>query len=65
MTHAQELLTKTNQFQPYTLGQKVWLKATNLKTSHLMVKLRAKRYGPFLITNVISHIAYQLDLPPQ
>src|SRR6267142_2030122 len=65
MTHAQELLTKTNQFQPYTLGQKVWLEATNLKTSHPMAKLRAKRYGPFLITNVISHIAYQLDLPPQ
>jgi len=65
MTHAQELLTKINQFQPYTLGQKVWLKATNLKMSHPMVKLQAKHYGPFSITNVISHVAYQLDLPPQ
>jgi len=65
MTHAQELLTKTNQFQPYTLGQKVWLEATNLKTSHPMAKLQAKHYGPFLITNVISHVAYQLSLPPQ
>jgi len=65
MTHAQKLLTKTNQFQPYTLGQKVWLEATNLKTSHLMVKLQAKCYGPFSIINVISHIAYQLDLPSQ
>src|SRR6266850_7695639 len=54
MTHAQELLTKTNQFQPYTLGQKVWLEATNLKMSHLMVKLREKHYGPFSITNIIS-----------
>ena len=65
MTHAQELLTKTNRFQPYTLGQKVWLEATNLKTSHLMVKLQAKCYGPFSITNVISHVAYQLNLPLQ
>jgi len=64
MTHTQELLTKTNWFQPYTLGQKVWLKATDLKTSHPMAKLQAKCYGPFSITNVISHIAYQLSLPP-
>src|SRR6266850_921850 len=65
MTHTQKLLTKTNWFQPYTLGQKVWLKATNLKMSHPMVKLQAKCYGPFSITNIISHVTYQLSLLPQ
>jgi hypothetical protein len=35
----------------------------NLKTTHLMHKLQAKRYGPFQISKVISHVAYQLKLP--
>jgi hypothetical protein len=38
---------------------------TNLKTSHPTTKLRAKRYRPFTITNVISHVTYQLELLPQ
>jgi hypothetical protein len=65
MKHAQNLLIKTNAFKPYILGQKVWLEATNLRTTHPTAKLRPKRYGPFTITRVISHVAYQLDLPPQ
>jgi hypothetical protein len=65
MKHAQDLLIKTNTFKPYILGQRVWLEATNLRTTHPTIKLRPKRYGPFTITRVISHVAYQLDLPPQ
>ena len=65
MKHAQDLLTKTNNFKPYALGQRVWLEATNLKTTHPTAKLRAKQYGPFMITRAISHVTYQLDLPPQ
>jgi hypothetical protein len=65
MKHAQDLLIKTNMFKPYALGQRVWLEATNLRTTHPTAKLQPKRYGPFTITCVISHVAYQLDLPPQ
>jgi hypothetical protein len=65
MKHAQDLLIKTNTFKPYALGQRVWLEATNLRTTHPMAKLRPKRYGPFTITCVISYVAYQLDLPLQ
>jgi hypothetical protein len=64
MKHAQDLI-KTNMFKPYALGQRVWLEATNLRTTHPTAKLWPKRYGPFTITCVISHVAYQLDLPPQ
>jgi hypothetical protein len=53
--YAQDLLIKTNTFKPYTLGQRVWLEATNLRTTHPTAKLRPKRYGPFTITRVISH----------
>jgi phosphohistidine phosphatase SixA len=65
MKHAQDLLIKTNVFKPYTLGQRVWLEATNLRTTHPTAKLQPKQYGPFTMTRVISHVAYQLDLPPQ
>jgi Chromo (CHRromatin Organisation MOdifier) domain len=41
----------------------VWLDAKNLKTTHPTHKLRAKRYGPFMVTNALSHVAYQLQLP--
>jgi hypothetical protein len=69
--HAQQLILKHNQkkrgkrtFQPYTLGEKVWLEGTNLKLSHPTAKLAPRRYGPFTITKVISPVVYRLDLPP-
>ena len=65
MTHIQQLIMKASKFQPYALGQKVWLEVTILETSHPTAKLQAKRYGPFTITNVISHVIYQLELLPQ
>ena len=57
-----EILTR---FEPYQLGDKVWLEGRNLTTTHPMAKLAPRRYGPFLITRVISRTSYQLTLPPQ
>ena len=53
------------RFTPYCVGDRVWLEAQNLTTSHPSAKLAPRRYGPFLITSVISHTSYRLKLPPQ
>ena len=53
------------RFEPYQLGDKVWLEGRNLTTTHPTAKLAPRRYGPFTITWVISHTSYQLKLPPQ
>ena len=58
------LLLKDTAFRPYKEGEQVWLDAKNLCTTHPMHKLRPKRYGPFKISKVLSHVAYQLMLPP-
>jgi Chromo (CHRromatin Organisation MOdifier) domain len=50
-------------FRPFSIGQKVWLEGTNLKTSHPTKKFAPKRYGPFTITDVISPVVYRLTLP--
>ena len=52
-------------FEPYQLGDKVWLEGCNLTTTHPTAKLAPRCYRPFLITHVISHTSYQLKLPPQ
>src|SRR5579863_3815817 len=62
--HVQELVIKQSKFKPFSEGQKVWLNSTNLKTTHLVTNLRPQRYGPFTVTKKISHVAYQVDLPP-
>jgi hypothetical protein len=62
---AQELLGCKTQHKPYQKGQKVWLKGTNLLTTHPTVKLRPKRYSPFKIIEVIGPTMYRLDLPVQ
>ena len=53
------------RFEPYQLGDKVWLEGRNLTTTHPMAKLAPRCYGPFTITRVISRTSYQLALPPQ
>ena len=53
------------RFEPYQLGDKVWLEGRNLTTTHPTAKLAPRRYGPFPITCVVSHTSYQLKLPPQ
>jgi hypothetical protein len=47
----------------YKKGQQVWLEATNLSLPHQVSKLAPQRYGPFKITEEISPVAYQLELP--
>jgi Chromo (CHRromatin Organisation MOdifier) domain len=69
--NAQQMLLKhalrkkgQRHFHPFTMGQKVWLEGTNLKTSHPTKKFAPKRYGPFSIIDVISPVVYRLTLPP-
>ena len=52
-------------FEPYQLGDKVWLEGRNLTTTHPTAKLAPRHYGPFPITRVVSQTSYQLKLPPQ
>src|SRR6266704_2643582 len=65
ITHAQSQYKDSPCFQPYSEGDKVWLDARNLKTTHPTFKLAPKRYGPFPITKRISVTTYTLKLPPQ
>jgi hypothetical protein len=51
-----------SNFQPFVIGQKVWLEAKNLKTIYNK-KIAPKREGPFRITNILSPLNYSLQLP--
>ena len=55
-------LSLPSKFTPYCVGDRVWLEAKYLNTTHPMAKLMPRRYGPFLITAAISHVSYQLKL---
>ncbi len=46
-------------------GQKVWLEAKNLALLYGLIKLVPRWHGPFLITQVMSPMAYKLVLPHQ
>ena len=66
MVHAQALMKRAKgkrAFTPYQKDQKVWLEATHLKTMHPTTKLAPRRYGPFVVTKVISPVVYQLAIP--
>lgn len=61
---AQELITRLPlKFTPYKVGDKVWLDARHLNTSHPSAKLAPKRYRPFKVTKAISCTSFQLQLP--
>jgi hypothetical protein len=69
--HAQRLLTihneqqcGKNRFTPFQVGDKVWLEGTNLRLLHPLVKLAARRYGPFDVIKVVLPVVYWLKLPP-
>jgi hypothetical protein len=64
ISKVQSLWSKDPCFQRYCVDQKVWLEGTHLHTTHPTTKLRAKRFGPFKITKVLSAVTYRLDLPP-
>jgi hypothetical protein len=64
MTQAQSLWEKKTTYTEYQKGDKVWLEGKNLKTTHPTNKLRDKRFGPFLVSEVLGKVNYRLDLPP-
>ena len=64
MRKAADIVLPT-RFEPYQIGDKVWLEGRNLNTTHPSSKLAPRRYGPFPITRVISRTSYQLKLPTQ
>src|SRR5882724_7787162 len=47
----------------YTIGDKVWLDASNINTGRPMKKLDHKRLGPFAVSKVLSNNTYELALP--
>ena len=49
----------------YQQGELVWLEGQNLKTNQPTSKLATKRYGPFLVAQVLSPVTYRLMLPEQ
>jgi hypothetical protein len=50
---------------PFTVGDKVKLKAANLRfVQQPCSKLRDRYIGPFLITEEVSPVAFRLKLPP-
>jgi hypothetical protein len=52
-------------YKPYQEQDRVWLEATNLKTTHPTAKLALKRYRPFTIKKRVSDVVFQLKLPHQ
>jgi hypothetical protein len=64
---AREAINKWAGVQPSSLfktGDRVWLEGKHLNLPYQTLKLAPKRHGPFLITKVISPVAYRLELPP-
>ena len=73
-SRAQEAITKAQDvmkqkrgtnYKPFDVNDRVWLEATNLRTTNPTAKLAAKRLGPFKILNKVSDVVYQLELPTQ
>ena len=60
---AQSLWQKSPHFLKYHVDQQVWLEGTHLRTTHPTHKLRAKRFGPFKVLEVLSPVTYRLELP--
>ena len=54
----------TSKFMPWKMGDKVWLEGKNLHLHYPTRKLVPRRKGPFEISQVISPLAYHLQLPP-
>ena len=63
MQHTQESWVRPTNYEPYQEGDKVWLEATHLHTTHPMKKLGPKRYGPFKVLKVVGHVNFHLELP--
>ena len=57
---------KKRRTEDYKVGDEVVLSTENLRTyfPHIPQKIKARWIGPFRITNVVSPVAFGLDLPP-
>jgi len=53
---------RKSTFILFRKGEKVWLDSRNMKTRHNK-KMKPKREGPFLITEVLRPVTYCLQLP--
>ena len=63
MQHTQESWVKPTNYRPYQAGERVWLEATHLHTTHPTKKLGPKRYGPFKVIEQVGHVNFCLKLP--
>ena len=54
----------SSKFTPWKVGDKVWLKTTNLRMNGPK-KLQMKQTGPFKVEEVISRMAFHLCIPSQ
>ena len=61
--HARHFDTKTIAQPDFSVGDKVWLDARNLRTERPAKKLDYKRVGPFQILEKVGTRSYRLDLP--
>jgi hypothetical protein len=60
-THTQESANRHRLLVPFTIGDKVKLKATNLRlVQQPSSKLRDRYIGPFLITEEVSTVARKI-----
>jgi hypothetical protein len=53
---------RKSTFTPFKKGDKVWLDSRNLKTIYHK-KMKPKREGPFVITEVMGPVTYRVQLP--
>jgi hypothetical protein len=58
-----QVLELPSNFVPYCVGDHIWLEGKNLNTMHPSAKLAPRRYGPFLVTSVVSRTSFRLKLP--
>jgi hypothetical protein len=54
----------SSKFHPWKVGDKVWLEGRNLRLCYPSRKLAPRWEGPFEIAQVISPVAFRLQLPP-
>ena len=62
--HMKEGRPKFYGTSAFTVGNKVWLQAKQIKIHQQSAKLGPKQLGPFEITEVLSDVDYRLKFPP-
>jgi hypothetical protein len=59
----QEKMIKETKYAQFKVSEQVWLEGTHLKLPYETMKIASQHYGPFIIMEKISDIAYRLKLP--